>query len=100
MSTREETISIPTGTWHADVIHSPVGFEVPYMGISTFSGTVATGQLNREPADLLSVDLDENRHHGGNTRRWNIDGVEFDVETAWGLTVARGRFDRVVVSSG
>jgi len=30
--------------------------------------------------------------------RWNIDGVEFDVETAWGLTVARGRFDRVAGS--
>jgi polyisoprenoid-binding protein YceI len=30
--------------------------------------------------------------------RWNIDGVEFEVETAWGLTVARGRFDRVAGS--
>jgi len=30
--------------------------------------------------------------------RWNIDGVEFDVETAWGLTVARGRFDRAAGS--
>jgi polyisoprenoid-binding protein YceI len=30
--------------------------------------------------------------------RWNIEGVEFDVETAWGLTVARGRFDRVAGS--
>ena len=30
--------------------------------------------------------------------RWSIDGVEFDVETAWGLTVARGRFDRVAGS--
>ena len=30
--------------------------------------------------------------------RWNIDGVEFDVETAWGLTVVRGRFDRAAGS--
>ena len=30
--------------------------------------------------------------------RWNIDGVEFDVEAAWGLTVARGRFDRAAGS--
>jgi polyisoprenoid-binding protein YceI len=30
--------------------------------------------------------------------RWNVDGVEFDVETGWGLTVARGRFDRVAGS--
>ena len=30
--------------------------------------------------------------------RWSIDGVDFDVATAWGLTVARGRFDRVAGS--
>ena len=30
--------------------------------------------------------------------RWNVDGVEFEAETAWGLTVARGRFDRVAGS--
>lgn len=27
--------------------------------------------------------------------RWSIDAVDFDVDTVWGLTVARGRFDRV-----
>ena len=27
--------------------------------------------------------------------RWSIDGVEFDIATVWGLTVARGRFDHV-----
>jgi polyisoprenoid-binding protein YceI len=27
--------------------------------------------------------------------RGNIDSVDFDVETVWGLTIARGRFDRV-----
>jgi polyisoprenoid-binding protein YceI len=26
---------------------------------------------------------------------WSIDGLEFDVATGWGLTIARGRFDRV-----
>jgi polyisoprenoid-binding protein YceI len=38
--TEQKTVSIPTGTWKADVVHSSVAFEVPYMGISTFSGTV------------------------------------------------------------
>jgi polyisoprenoid-binding protein YceI len=28
-------------------------------------------------------------------KRWSIDGVDFDVATTWGLTIARGRFDRV-----
>ena len=40
MSVPEQAVSIPTGTWQADVVHSSVGFEVPYMGISTFSGAV------------------------------------------------------------
>ena len=28
-------------------------------------------------------------------QRWSVDGVDFDVAGAWGLTVARGRFDHV-----
>ena len=32
------------------------------------------------------------------TKRWSIDGVDFDVATVWGLTIARGRFDRVAGS--
>ena len=28
-------------------------------------------------------------------KRLSIDGVDFDVATVWGLTIARGRFDRV-----
>ena len=28
-------------------------------------------------------------------KRWSIDGVDFDVAAVWGLTIARGRFDRV-----
>jgi polyisoprenoid-binding protein YceI len=41
MSTTEQIgTAVPTGTWQADVVHSHVGFEVPYLGVSTFSGTV------------------------------------------------------------
>jgi polyisoprenoid-binding protein YceI len=41
MSTTEQArTAVPTGTWQADVVHSSVGFEVPYMGLSAFSGTV------------------------------------------------------------
>jgi polyisoprenoid-binding protein YceI len=29
---------------------------------------------------------------------WQIDGVDFDVDAVWGLTIARGRFDRVAGS--
>ena len=39
-TTQVKTVSIPTGTWRADVVHSSVTFEVPYMGVATFSGAV------------------------------------------------------------
>ncbi len=38
--TEQAETEVPTGTWQADVVHSSVGFEVAYMGLSTFSGTV------------------------------------------------------------
>jgi polyisoprenoid-binding protein YceI len=42
MSTTElQATSLPTGTWTADVVHSSVTFEVPYMGVASFSGAVA-----------------------------------------------------------
>jgi polyisoprenoid-binding protein YceI len=40
MSTTETTTSLPTGTWAADVVHSAVTFEVPYMGVAAFGGAV------------------------------------------------------------
>jgi polyisoprenoid-binding protein YceI len=44
MSATETKTSIPTGTWTADVVHSAVGFEVPYMGIAAFSAAVTDFQ--------------------------------------------------------
>jgi polyisoprenoid-binding protein YceI len=67
MSISEQAISIPTGTWQVDVVHSSVGFEVPYMGISTFSGTVksfeatlADGTLTGSAQIASLVTKDEN----------------------------------------
>jgi polyisoprenoid-binding protein YceI len=40
MSIAEQTISLPTGTYAADRVHSSVAFEVQYMGIGTFGGMV------------------------------------------------------------
>jgi len=62
-----ETVSIPTGTWQADVVHSSVGFEVPYMGVATFSGavkqfeaTLADGELTGSAEIASVVTKDEN----------------------------------------
>ena len=42
MSITEAAVaSISTGTYNADPVHSSVGFDVHYMGIGLFSGSVA-----------------------------------------------------------
>jgi len=42
MSTTEQTVTtLPTGLYSADPVHSSVAFEVRYMGIGTFGGTVS-----------------------------------------------------------
>jgi polyisoprenoid-binding protein YceI len=43
-TTEQKAVSIPTGTWNADVVHSSVAFEVNYMAISTFTGSVSDFQ--------------------------------------------------------
>jgi len=30
----EQQTAVPAGTWQADTVHSSVGFEVSYLGIS------------------------------------------------------------------
>ena len=40
MSTTEQQVGIPGGTFHADVIHSSVSFEVAYTGVGAFSADV------------------------------------------------------------
>ena len=32
------------------------------------------------------------------SKRWSVDGVDFDVATRWGPSIARGRFDRAAGS--
>jgi polyisoprenoid-binding protein YceI len=38
--TERKSVSIPAGTWTVDPVHSSVGFEVEYLGVATFTGTV------------------------------------------------------------
>jgi polyisoprenoid-binding protein YceI len=41
MSTTEQNtnVTIPTGTWNLDPVHSSIGFAVQYAGVGTFRGT-------------------------------------------------------------
>jgi polyisoprenoid-binding protein YceI len=63
----EQQTAVPAGTWQADTVHSSLGFEVSYLGISTFSGelkgfeaTLADGELSGK-APVTSIEVkDEN----------------------------------------
>ena len=63
----EQQTAVPAGTWQADSVHSSVGFEVPYLGISTFSGgfkgfeaTLTDGELTGK-AKVANIEVkDEN----------------------------------------
>ena len=65
--TEQQAIAVPAGTWQADTVHSSVGFEVSYLGISTFSGefkgfeaTLTDGELTGK-APVTGIEVkDEN----------------------------------------
>jgi polyisoprenoid-binding protein YceI len=67
--TEHTTISLPTGNYNADRVHSSVAFEVQYMGIGTFGGTVSDFDATLEngrlagAARIASLEVkDENLH--------------------------------------
>lgn len=69
MSITEQTTSLPTGTYAADRVHSSVAFEVQYMGIGTFGGTMSDFDATLEngrltgAARIASLEVkDENLH--------------------------------------
>lgn len=49
--TTATAVSIPTGTWTVDPIHSTIGFEVKHFGISTFRGRFTGYEGTIETAD-------------------------------------------------
>ena len=52
MSITEQKQVIPTGTYSADRVHSSVAFEVEYMGIGAFGGTVTDFEATLENGRL------------------------------------------------
>src|SRR5437868_9097223 len=65
--TEQQKVAIPTGTWQVDAVHSDVSFEVPYMGIAMFTGsvkefeaTLADGRLAGSAKIATLVTKDEN----------------------------------------
>ena len=67
--TEQSPTLLPTGTYGVDRVHSSVAFEVEYMGIGTFSGTVSDFDATLEngrlagAARIASLEVkDENLH--------------------------------------
>ena len=50
--TEQKQTVIPTGTYNADRVHSSVAFEVEYMGIGAFGGTVTDFEATLENGRL------------------------------------------------
>ena len=50
-ATTQTAVSLPTGTWTVDPIHSTIGFEVKHFGISTFRGQFTGFEGRIETAD-------------------------------------------------
>jgi polyisoprenoid-binding protein YceI len=55
MSITEQSTTLPTGTFAGDRVHSSVDFEVQYMGIGTFSGTVSDFDATLENGRLAGT---------------------------------------------
>lgn len=65
MSTTQQQIGLPTGTWTLDPVHSTIGFAVKHSGVMTFRGTfddvdakVVDGRLEGT-AKVASVRVDD-----------------------------------------
>jgi polyisoprenoid-binding protein YceI len=69
MSAVSERI-VPAGTWNADPVHSSVGFEVGYSGVSTFRGSFREFEATLDgtglsgSAKVASVDVKDEQLNG------------------------------------
>ncbi len=84
MAVIEAGTAVPTGTWHADAIHSSVGFSVKHSGIATFRGTLnaveATVVGGEEPKLRGSARIDDLTTQDENLTAHLHSPEFFDVE--------------------
>jgi polyisoprenoid-binding protein YceI len=107
MTITENQTAVAAGTWQADVVHSTLGFEVEYMGIGTFRGTVADFDVSladgvlegagriasvqtKDPnltAHLLSPEFFDAEQHPEVRFKGRVRGVGSDVEADGEITI-------------
>jgi polyisoprenoid-binding protein YceI len=106
MSTIEQTTTVPAGTWQADTIHSSVGFEVPYLGISTFSGefsgfeaTLTDGELTGK-APVANIEVKDKNLYGHLLSPEFFDAERHPELSFSGTATAPGAFEGEITIKG
>jgi polyisoprenoid-binding protein YceI len=102
----EQQTAVPAGTWQADSVHSSVGFEVPYLGISTFSGgfkgfeaTLADGELTGK-AQVANIEVkDENLFGHLQAPDW-FDAERYPELSFTGTASGPGAFEGEITIKG
>jgi polyisoprenoid-binding protein YceI len=123
MSTTEQAVSIETGAYGVDTVHTQVGFEVKHLGISTFrgsfggfAGTVNVGENGIEQIDgsieiasvkvpeeqltghLLSPDFfDAEQYPQGTFKSTSVEKVDGENYKVTGDLTLRGVTNQVVL---
>lgn len=100
MSAVIESIA-PAGTWNADPVHSTVGFEIGYSGVSTFRGsfrdfeaTLTDSGLSGS-AKVASVDVKDEQLNGHLQSPDFFDAQRFPEISFKATELNRGEDDRV-----
>jgi len=91
----------PAGTWSADPVHSTVGFEVGYSGVSTFRGSFREFEATLDDSGLsgsakvASVDVKDEQLNGHLQSPDFFDAERYPEISFKATELSRGEDDRV-----
>src|SRR6266446_3399826 len=102
----QQQTAVPAGTWQADTVHSSVGFEVGYLGISTFSGefkgfeaSLTDGELTGK-APVTSIEVKDENLYGHLLAPEFFDAERHPELTFSGTATAPGAFEGEITIKG
>src|SRR6185369_3752737 len=102
----QQHTTAPAGTWQADAIHSSVGFEVPYLGISTFKGefkgfeaTLTDGELTGK-APVANIEVKDENLYAHLLSPEFFDAERYPELSFSGTATAPGAFEGEITIKG
>ena len=102
----QQQTAVPAGTWQADTVHSSVGFEVGYLGISTFSGefkgfeaSLTDGELTGK-APVTSIEVKDENLYGHLLAPEFFDAERHPELSFSGTATAPGAFEGEITIKG